>query len=202
VQTRLVSLWGSEALLDLLVKDLPQGLSILILVNELLIKTLNIALGVHHVRGNAVDGALSIAGVCFLDHVEVNPNLLPQHAALLSGESLPCLPGPNALVLLDFDIYDDRFVGDDDAALLGHPCESLGRGSSLGRRSRPGIHRRSLATLDELIGILLVTEGSLQHPHVELAGIALRIRLWALTLRQDHIRRVSPPDIIPARDLI
>jgi hypothetical protein len=50
VQTRLVSLWGSEALLDLLVKDLPQGLSILILVNELLIETLNISLGVHHVR--------------------------------------------------------------------------------------------------------------------------------------------------------
>lgn len=65
---------GSEALFYLLVKDLPQGLTILILDNELLIKTLNIALGVHHIRGNAVDGALSITGVCFLDHVEVNPD--------------------------------------------------------------------------------------------------------------------------------
>ena len=43
MQTRLVSLWGSEALLDLLVKDLPQGLTILILANELLLETLNIA---------------------------------------------------------------------------------------------------------------------------------------------------------------
>jgi hypothetical protein len=82
-----------------------------------------------------MDGALSIAGICFLVHVEVNPYLLPHHAALLSGESLPCLPGPNALVLLDFDVNDDRFVGDDDATLLGHPCENLGRGPSLGGRT-------------------------------------------------------------------
>lgn len=85
MQTRLVSLRRSEALLDLLVKDLPQGMTILILANELLIETLNIALGVHHIRGNAVDGALSIAGVCFLDHVEVNPYLLSDCAALLCG---------------------------------------------------------------------------------------------------------------------
>jgi len=82
-----------------------------------------------------MDGALSIAGICFLDHVEVNPYLLPHHAALLSGESLPCLPASNALILLDFDVHDNRFVRDDHATLLGYPCESLGRGPSLGGTS-------------------------------------------------------------------
>ena len=125
VQTRLVSLRGSEALLDLLVKDLPQGLSVLILVNELLVKTLNIALCVDHIRGDAVDGALSIAGVCFLDHVEVNPQLLPDCAALLCGECLPHLPDRSSLVLLDFDIDEDGFVRDNKATLLGYPSESL-----------------------------------------------------------------------------
>jgi hypothetical protein len=104
--------------------------------------------------------------------------------------------------LLDFDIHDDRFVRDDDATLLGHPRESLGSGSSLDGRSRSTIDRRSLATLDELIGILLVTEGSLQHLHVELACVAVGIWLWALALRQDHVRRVSPNHFIPARYLI
>jgi len=104
--------------------------------------------------------------------------------------------------LFDFDIHDDRFVRDDDATLLGHPSESLGCGPSLDRRSRSTIDRRSLATLDELVGILLVTEGSLQHLHIELACIAVGIRLWALALRQDHVRRVSPSHFIPAWNLI
>ena len=104
--------------------------------------------------------------------------------------------------MFDFDINDDRFVRDDDATLLGHPCERLGCGSSLDGRSRSTINRRSLATLDELIGILLVTEGSLQHLHIELACVAVGIRLWALALRQDHVRRVSPSHFIPARYLI
>lgn len=104
--------------------------------------------------------------------------------------------------MLDFDIHHDRFVRDDDATLLGDPSESLGCGSSLDGRSRSTIDRRSLATLDELIGILLVTEGSQQHLHVELACVAVGIWFWALALRQYHVRRVSSPHFIPARNLI
>ena len=103
--------------------------------------------------------------------------------------------------MFDFDIYDDRFVRYDDATLLRNLGESLG-GPSLDGRSRPSIHRRSLATLNELIGILLVAEWSLKHLHVELACVALGIWLWALALRQDHIRRVRPYHILPAWNLI
>ncbi len=113
-----------------------------------------------------MDGALSIAGVCFLDHVEVNPQLFPDSTTLLCGEGLPRLTRCSSLVLLDFDIHDDRFVRDNDAALLGHPSKSLGCGPSLDGRSRSSLHRRSLATLNEFIGILLVSKGSLQHLHV------------------------------------
>lgn len=59
--------------------------------------------------------------------------------------------------MFDFDIHDDGFVRYDDATLLRNLGESLG-GPSLDGRSRPSIHRRSLATLNELIGILLVAE--------------------------------------------
>lgn len=104
--------------------------------------------------------------------------------------------------MFDFDIHHDRFVRDDDATLLGDPCESLGCGPSLDGRSRSAINRRSLATLDELIGVLLVTEGSLQHLHVKLACVALGIGHWALALRQYHVRRVSPTHFIPGRNLI